>query len=151
MSIAHCTIIQNPTKTILVEGNLKDGAISVNICKDYINVYTGTWNVAVKDLSFISIREAKHFFNITTNLVCGQFKNKDNRLEELEVPIQRFYLELQPNKQKFIKCDLIWFTVNRPSEQIFLNFKLWPTPEPATAISSIDVKVYLTLLFNRMQ
>jgi hypothetical protein len=28
---------------------------------------------------------------------------------------------------------------------------LWPTPEPATAISSIDVKVYLTLLFNRMQ
>jgi hypothetical protein len=36
MSIAHCTIIQDPTKTILVEGNLKDGAISVNICKDYI-------------------------------------------------------------------------------------------------------------------
>ena len=143
--------IQNPTKTILLEGNLKDGAISVNLCKDYIDIYTGTWNIAVKDLSFISVSESKYFFNITSNLIFGQFRNKGNRLEELEVPIQRFYLEVAPNEQKFVKLDLLWFTVNRPNERIILNFNLWPKPNPAVATSDIDVKVYLTLLFNRMQ
>ena len=143
--------IQNPTKTILLEGNLKDGAISVNLCKDYIYIYTGTWNIAVKNLSFISVSESKYFFNITSNLIFGQFRNKGNRLEELEVPIQRFYLEVAPNKQKIVKLDLLWFTVNCPNERIILNFNLWPKPFPAVAISDIDVKVYLTLLFNRMQ
>jgi hypothetical protein len=151
MSLLHCTIIENPTKAILVEGNLKDGAISVNICKDYLDIYTGTWRIAVKDLSFISIKESKYFFNITTNLICGQLMNKENRSEEIEVPIQRFFLELLPTKQKFIKFELIWFTVNCPSEKIKLNFRLWPMPAPPLNISNIDVKVYLTLLLTRMQ
>ena len=143
--------VQNPTKTILFEGNLKDGAISVSLCKDYIDIYTGTWNIAVKDLSFITVTESKYFFNITSNLIFGQVKNKDNRLEEIQVPIQRFYLEAAARKQKFVTYNLLWFTVNRPNERIVLNFNLWPTPDPVIAISDINVKVYLTLLFNRMQ
>ena len=143
--------VQNPTKTILFEGNLKDGAISVSLCKDYIDIYTGTWNIAVKDLSFINVTESKYFFNITSNLIFGQVKNKDNRLEEIQVPIQRFYLEAAARKQKFVTYNLLWFTVNRPNERIVLNFNLWPTPDPVIAISDINVKVYLTLLFNRMQ
>jgi hypothetical protein len=148
MSYVKSVIIKNPTKTILVEGNLKNGSISVNLCKDYIDIYTGTWNIAVKDLSFISVSESKYFFNITSNLIFGQFKNKDNRLEEIEVPIQRFFLEIAAARQKFTKFELLWFTVNRPNERIILNFNFWPKPDP---IPDIDVKVYLTLLFNRMQ
>ena len=151
MSFVQSTIIQNPTKTILLEGNLKDGAISVTLCKDYIDIYTGTWNIALKDVSCITVSESKYFFNITSNLIFGQIKNKDNRLEEIEVPIQRFYLEVAANKQKFVKFDLLWVTVNRPNERITLKFNLWPVPTPQIAISDIDVKVYLTLLFNRMQ
>ncbi len=145
------TIIQNPTKTILLEGNLKDGTISVTLCKDYIDIFTGTWNIALKDLSCVTVSESKYFFNITSNLIFGQIKNKDNRLEEIEVPIQRFYLEAAANKQKFVKFDLLWVTVNRPNERITLKFNLWPVPTPQIDISDIDVKVYLTLLFNRMQ
>ena len=151
MAFVQSSIIQNPTKTICFEGNIKDGAISVTLCKDYIDIYKGTWNIAVKDVSFVTVSETKYFFNITSNLIFGQIKNKDNRLEEIEVPIQRFYLETPANKQKFVKFDLLWVTVNRPNEQIRLNFKLWPVPTPQIAISDIDVKVYLTLLFNRMQ
>jgi hypothetical protein len=50
--------------------------------------------------------------------------NKYNRLEGIEVLIQQFELEAAASKQKFVKFDLLWVTVNCPNEQITLNFNL---------------------------
>jgi hypothetical protein len=115
-------IIKNPLKTILLEGNLKDGRLRANLCTDYLDIHTGNWNVSIKDLSYDSNADVNQCFNISTTFVTGKHLDEYSRIRDFQPPLQRIFLG-KKDKQ-LIRFDLLWFTVNNPSTLIELNFQL---------------------------
>ena len=138
----------NPIKTVLIEAtNTNKYNFKVHLCPEYIDIKCGTWNIAVKDLTYISTKDIGKFVNITTNLVDGKKLNKYQQIETFQPPIQRF--QLNKKESKFIKFDLIWFTVNNISDVVELELDVWPGP--SESMESMKTDFFVTLLFNRFQ
>ena len=138
----------NPLKTVLIEATQENKYLfKVNLCPEYIDVKCGSWNIAVKDITYTANKDILKFVNITTNLVEGKKLNRYNQIESFKPPLQRF--EIGKRGSKFTKFDLIWFTINNSSEVIELTLELWPGP--SVSIESMDTNFYVTLLFQRFQ
>ena len=138
----------NPIKTVLIEATITNKYIfKVHLCPEYIDIQCGNWNIAVKDLTYISTKDIHKFANITTNLVDGKKLNKYQQIETFQPPIQRF--QIGKKESKFIKFDLIWFTVNNISDVVELELDIWPGP--SETMESMNTNFYVTLLFNRFQ
>ena len=138
----------NPMKTVLLEATDKNKFIfKVNLCPEYIDIKCGNWNVAVKDITYVTNKDINKFVNITTNLVDGKKLDKYKQIESFQPPIQRF--EIGKKGSKFTKFELIWFTVNNSSDVVELALEFWPGPP--ISMESINTNFYVTLLFNRFQ
>ena len=138
----------NPIKTVLLEATEQNKYIlKVNLCSEYIDIKCGNWNVAVKDVTYITTTDINKFANITTNLVDGKKLDKYKQIESFLPPIQRF--EISKKGSKFTKFDLIWFTVNNSSDVVELSLDFWPGP--LQSMENMKVNFYVTLLFNRFQ
>ena len=138
----------NPIKTVLLEATEQNKYIlKVNLCSEYIDIKCGNWNVAVKDVTYITTTDINKFANITTNLVDGKKLDKYKQIESFLPPIQRF--EIAKRGSKFTQFDLIWFTVNNSSDVVELSLDIWPGP--LQSMESMKVNFYVTLLFNRFQ
>ena len=138
----------NPIKTVLLEATEQNKYIlKVNLCSEYIDIKCGNWNVAVKDVTYITTTDINKFANITTNLVDGKKLDKYKQIESFLPPIQRF--EIGKRGSKFTKFDLIWFTVNNSSDVVELSLDFWPGP--LQSMENMKVNFYVTLLFNRFQ
>ena len=138
----------NPIKTVLLEATDQNKYIfKVNLCSEYIDIKCGNWNVAVKDVTYITTIDINKFANITTNLVDGKKLNQYKQIESFLPPIQRF--EIGKKGSKFTKFDLIWFSVNNSSDVVELSLEIWPGP--VQSMESMKANFYVTLLFNRFQ
>jgi hypothetical protein len=147
--MTNVKIINNPLKTLLFEGNIKNGScLSAHLCPEYADIRSGSWNMAIKDLTYIAKQDINKFFNISTNLVDGKQVDKDKRIQPFQPPLQRF--SVQSKGQKLVNFDIFWFTVNSPSDRVEINLQLWPETSN-TLITTFDVDLYLTVLFNRIQ
>lgn len=138
----------NPLKTILLEAT-KDNNFNfkVNLCSEYIDIKCGSWSVAVKDITCVSVKDNNKFINISTNLVDGKKLDKYNQIESFQPPIQRF--ELGKRGSKLTTFDLIWFPISNFSGVIELALDNWPGPP--TPIENMGTNFYVTLLLNRYQ
>jgi hypothetical protein len=135
-------------KTILLEATKENKFIfKVNLCPEYIDIKCGSWSVAVKDITCVSLKDVNKFINITTNLVNGKKLDKYNQIESFQPPIQRF--ELGKRGSKFTTFDLIWFPVDDFSGVIELALDNWPGPP--TTIENMGTNFHVTLLLNRYQ
>ena len=138
----------NPIKTVLLEATRENKFIfKVNLCPEYIDIKCGNWNVAVKDITYVTNKDINNCVNITTNLVDGKKLDKYKQIESFQPPIQRF--EIGKRGTKFTKFDLLWFTVNNSSDVVELALEVWPGP--SISMESMSTNFYVTLLFNRFQ
>lgn len=156
-------ILENPIKAVLCEGTItlskKDGQMvkpsdkfRTRISLEYMDIRTGVWNVALKDIHFVRTTapvRVNFIFNIATNFVEGKKLNLNNLVEHYYPPIQRVLYSY--SSANFLSCQpLIWFVVTSKSQDFDLIFDVWPDSEfPDNTESKFQVTA--TVLFQRRQ
>lgn len=136
-----------------------------NLEKDYFDISSGIWNIAVKDISYLSSypyelnhREKKDesgrsiniwfekYFDISVNFVQGQY-NQD--LHREFIPLAKFkYKEWGTELINFYPC---WFEVNCPSRNFQVNISLTNPGNSSPAIVLHDFEFTLVFMFQRVK
>ena len=163
--MSEVLVINNPLKTVLVEGVLtikKSGrslnfnlTLEVRLSLDYLDIRIGTWNVALKDITVLSrtklLKQFRQFLNISINIVDGKKLNSNHCVENFHPPIQR--IEYNSISEKLINFhEILWYTINCPTTLLELYFEFWPQVKPEEITDAeINLDVNATLLFHRMR
>jgi len=142
-------IVNNPLKTVLLTGKLseRNSTLICRLCHDYIDIRTGNWNVAIRDISYSALNvpaDFCEFVNVSTNLVTGKQIDSNQRLQNLEPPLARF--EIKGGSKKLITFNEQWFSVNAQTDLLQLNFEFWPKHQ-----NNLNIDLNATLLFYRFQ
>lgn len=142
----------NPLKVIQVSGTLPpngNGRFDFRVFPDYFNVYNGTWEIAVSDVTITGpkgplVISPPHFICIKTNVVLGECTESFNRAP---LPMQNFML---PGHQDmlFNFPQPKWFQINSPSH----NFEAY-TERYAnkTDLFGNDLKCDITFLLRKIR
>lgn len=142
--------MNNPLKSIVIEGDLGLGEIQYKLCPDYLNVHQGIWEIAVYNIATtqIGVLDKDYIFQISCNFVQGHMFNK-GQLSKVNVTLCQFMCE--KNTPKFVEINNppLWFVVNNStSDYLSLTIKEWP--RPVIKIKSKRVIVAVTILLRRL-
>jgi hypothetical protein len=103
--------IKLATLNVKIAAQKIQGESSIFLNCDYIDLCSGVWQIAVKDVICKSTHEPI-FLKIATNLVVGQY-DKDN--ERKPVPIGQLYLTAE---KLFTFNPLIWFQITQKIQEL---------------------------------
>ena len=128
--------LNNPTKSELISGILsfQNLSFSKEICFQNLNLLSGVWNLCISDIKCIWIGDKKdlsavnEFINVSSSFVTGFQYKTSGGLESYFPTIQSFLVKISKNESKqFITFNPHrWFTLNSPSNKIYLNFSFFP-------------------------
>lgn len=140
--------MNNPLKSITINGELKRLELSSKICFNYCSLNQGIWEIAISDLSYSSIVPLPKnlIIQISSNLVNGYAFSETNSLIFKNITMQTFEI-LESQIQGVIYFSPRWYTINNLNENIAIYLKPWPTNN---VIIPNDFKLACTILLKRL-
>lgn len=88
-------------KSVLVTGNVKDGAISY-ICYPINEFSEARWLVAINSVSFDSVENISKTCSISCNFVTTQKRSTNGQIEIQQEPLNVFHLKTTPTASRGI-------------------------------------------------
>ena len=152
--------LNNPIKSELISDILtfENRSFSKELCFQNLNLMNGVWNICLSDIKCIwlgnpnDLSQVNEFIIVSTSFVNG-FRFKTSGGQESYFPIiQSFLVQLSKNdSKKFITFEPHrWFTINSPSNKIYLNFSFYPERK-FNERTFPKMQMEATLLFYRMK
>ena len=108
------------TKTVIVQGNLKDSKISYKFLPNELS--QGKWRIRLQSLSYSlnGPQNLKDICVITSNLVTGLTYSETNIVSNYEQPFGMLIFDPKI-KRKTINFDINWLTINVYSNELILT------------------------------
>ena len=136
MNVQNVYVLNNPVKVITVEGNYTNSnqTISVELCSENANIFSGTWNLGINCVKVCSKKIVRttinNSVNISTNLVKG-YQHTENGVQSYNPTIGSFFLKiggssLNQHHAFYDLSPIKWFTVTTPNNTIDLMINFWP-------------------------
>lgn len=143
--------MNNPLKSITIEGNLFNQELNFKICQDYFQLQNGIWEIAISSISISLIEELKkdYIIQISCNCVQGH-KISKGQLKKYHVELQQFKISKDLKKNVVNFNPPIWYIVNNSIGDYFtIYFKEWPMPVEKKITKNILVAA--NVLFRRIK
>lgn len=143
--------MNNPLKSIIVEGDLILQEIHFKICPDYFQLQNGIWEIAFSNLS-VSLMDTltkDYIIQMSCNCVQGH-KISDRQLKKYPVELQQFKVSKDLSKNVINFNPPLWYVVNNSiGDYLTIYFKEWPTQVDRQITKHILVAV--NVLFRRIK
>lgn len=140
--------MNNPLKSLLIEGTLGSREIYYKLCSEYLQIQTGIWQIAIYSVSIFHSLDEDYIFNISSDLVIGH-KYQTGKLKRFEVVLNQFKINKNIHKEIILNTNPSWFIINNVScEHLTIYFDEWPkTPTPKKLSSAL---IGVTVNFQRL-
>jgi hypothetical protein len=136
MNVGNVYVLNNPVKVITVEGiyTNTNKTLSVELCSENANIFSGTWNVGINCVKVCSKNIVKttiyNSVNISTNLVKG-YQHTKNGVQSFNPTLGSFFLKiggssLNQHHAFYDLSPIKWFTITTPNNNIDLKIDFWP-------------------------
>jgi len=122
--------MNNPLKSIVIRGDIASNDIKYKLCPDYLQLQYGTWEVAIADIIFITLKQVEHdtVVEFSTNLVQGHSFSVSRRLCKENIILSTALYDKSKTKAIFTPNVLKWFVVNNvPSDFLIVFLTQWPS------------------------
>jgi len=142
--------MNNPLKSILIRGDCASTDIKYRLCPDYWQLQYGTWETAVGDVYFCTLKPitSNVIFEFSTNLVQGHAFSVTRRLAKENIVLSSVLLSKDKNETVLTPPVLKWFIVNNvPSDYISVFINQWPSK---TIIEHDNVILTVNILLRRI-
>lgn len=142
--------MNNPLKSILIEGTLTSGEIMHKLCPDYFQIQAGIWEVAIHSVSIEQALDKDYIFNISSDLVLKD-EYKLGKLQRSKVILNQFKINKDVQKEVIYNINPLWFLINNGNcEHFTIFFKEWPTNLNTKPKDLMPAIVGITMLFRRV-
>jgi len=117
-------ILQNPTKVIIVEGNLNNPSRwNSYFALENGNIHNGVWQLGLKTFSYLANTGIKRVANISCNVVSGFERKQGHQSTHFNPPIAQVVLN---NDIKSIEQPS-FFIMNKVCDRLELDFSFFPS------------------------
>lgn len=142
--------MNNPLKSILLNGALSRGEIDYKICPEYFQLQSGIWETAIHSVSIKHVLTKDYIFNISSNLVLGD-KYEFGKLIRFNVILNQFKINKDIKTEVIYNKNPTWFLVNNSaSEHFSIFFNEWPTNPNPKRDHLQNTIIGVTVLFRRL-
>jgi len=122
--------MNNPLKSILIRGDCSSTDIKYQLCQDYCQIQYGTWEIAIADVYFCTLKPiaSNVIFELSTNMVQGHAFSVTRRLSKQNIVLSSVLFSHEQKETIQTPHFLKWFVVNNvPSDYVSVYLNQWPS------------------------
>lgn len=139
--------MNNPLKSILVEGSAEQIELNHRICTDYFCLQLGIWEIAINSVLLNHTVDRDYIFTISTNLVQGH-QYILGKLKLVNTNLYQFKVS-KDVQYEVINTTPLWFIINNASSEHFTLF-LNEWPKPVNKKRPKNIVLGINTLFRRI-